>query len=187
MLGRGGNVGSLQMVATSVHLKMKQRYGRRSIRCLEPALILVCVLVLASPVANDSPNTVMLKAGRAQKLVDQLRAVLPMDNEVQIAVVAYHPLVFSVEPIDTHKNRFLLSMEVGFLFMLDENELRAALAHELGHVWIYTHHPYLQTERMANTIGQRLVDRPSLERVYSKLWTYEGTSGVPMDELLGSE
>jgi hypothetical protein len=186
------------VVVTSVHFKRWQRrfttpkrkdhYARSSVfRYLEPALVLVCVLVVASPVANDSPNKVTLKAAGAQKLVDQLRAALPIGSEIQIAVVTYHPLVFSVEPMDPQKNRFLLSMELGFLLTLDDDELRAALAHELGHVWIYTHHPFLQTERMANSIGQRMVDRASLARVYSKLWTYEGTAGVPIDDLLGNE
>src|SRR5262249_28747200 len=72
-----------------------------------------------------------------------------------------------------------------FLQSLDDNELRAALAHELGHVWIYTHHPYLQTERFANIIGQRVVNRASFEKVYTKLWVYEHSAGVPMDQLLG--
>jgi hypothetical protein len=166
----------------------EQRSARISgVRCLEPALIFAFVFVLASPVAKDSPNTVTLKAKRAQELVDQLRAALPISNDVQIAVVTYQPLVFSVEPMDAQKDRFLLSMELGFLLMLNEDELRAALAHELGHVWIYTHHPFLQTERMANVIGQRVADRTALENVYSKMWAYEGTSGVPIDELLGPQ
>jgi hypothetical protein len=70
--------------------------------------------------------------------------------------------------------------------MLKDDELRAAVAHELGHVWIYTHHPFLQTERLANSVGLRVVDRESFEKMYSKLWTYEGASGVPIDDLLGS-
>jgi hypothetical protein len=158
--------------------------GGKPVRCLEPALISILVLALTTPI-EESPSAVTLSAHRTQELVDKLRAALPISNEVKIAVVIYQPLVFSVEPMDKHKDRFLLSMELGFLLMLDDDELRAALAHELGHVWLYTHHPYLQTERMANVIGQRLADRAAFERVYSKLWAYEGTSGVPVDDLLG--
>ena len=72
--------------------------------------------------------------------------------------------------------------------MLDRytpDEIEVVLAHELGHVWIYTHRPFLQTERLANIVGQRVVERESFEKVYSKLWVYEGASGVPIDDLLG--
>jgi hypothetical protein len=157
--------------------------GRR--RFIEPTLAVVFVLLLARPVANDVPNIVRLRAKRAQEFVDQLRVALPIRNEIQVAVVTYHPLVFSVRPLVTDKNRFLLTMELGFLLRLTDDELRAAVAHELGHVWIYTHHPFLQTERQANVIGQRVVDRRSFEKIYSKLWIYEGASGVPLDDLLG--
>ena len=157
----------------------------RRMRVLESALAVVFVLLLACPVAKDSPNGVRLRARRAQEFVDQLRAKLPIRNEVEIAVVTYHPLVFSVQPLEQDENRFLLTMELGFLLELNEDELRAAVAHELGHVWIYTHHPFLQTERLANVIAQRVVERRSFEKVYSKLWVYEGAAGVPIDDVLG--
>lgn len=159
--------------------------GARRVHFLEPILVGIFVLVLARPVAEDLPSNLTIRAKRAQEFVEQLRAALPITSEVQIAVVAYHPLVFSVQPLDLHKERFLLTMELGFLLMLKDDELRAAVAHELGHVWIYTHRPFLQTERLANIIGQRVVDRESFERLYSRLWVYEGASGVPIDDLLG--
>src|SRR5690348_9004936 len=157
----------------------------RHLRVLQPALATIFVFLLARTVAKDPPNVVRLRAARAQEFVDQLRATLPIPNDVQIAVVTYHPLVFSVQPSATDKNKFLLTMEVGFLLELSDDELRAALAHELGHVWIYTHHPFLQTERLANAVGERVVARRNFEKVYSKLWTYEGAAGVPIDDLLG--
>ena len=165
--------------------RRRRSVSRLSVRCLEPALIFVFVFLLASPVAMESPSIATLKARRAQQVVDQLRTALGISSEVQIAVVIFHPLVFSVEPMHPQKDRFLLSMELGFLLMLKDDELRAALAHELGHVWIYTHHPFLQTERMANVIGERVADRAALEIVSLKLWAYEGASGVPIDDLLG--
>jgi hypothetical protein len=160
-------------------------FSPRRMRVLEPTLAVIFVLLLARPVTKDSPIVIRLKTTRAQEFLDQLRATMKIPNEVQIAVVTYHPLVFSVRPLDANRNRFLLTMELGFLLELDDDELRAALAHELGHVWIYTHHPFLQTELQANIIAQHVVDRRSFEKVYSKLWMYEGASGVPIADLLG--
>ena len=72
---------------------------------------------------------------------------------------------------------FTLSVERGFAEGLTAEQLEAALAHELGHVWIYTHHPYLQTERLANQIAMRVVSREMLVSVYHKLWQHGGTTG----------
>jgi len=154
-------------------------------RFFEPLLIVAFIFLLANPVAKDSQTRMTLKALRAQEFVDQLRTALQIRNDVQISVVIYQPLVFSVQPMDSNKDRFLLTMELGFLLMLEDDELRAAVAHELGHVWIYTHHPFLQTESLANIVGQRVAGRASFEKIYTKLWAYEGTSGVPMEDLLG--
>jgi predicted Zn-dependent protease len=68
-------------------------------------------------------------------------------------------------------------MERAFLAALSDEELSAVVAHELGHVWVSTHHPYLQTERLANTIAMRVVSRDSLERVYEKMWARDGRKG----------
>jgi predicted Zn-dependent protease len=85
--------------------------------------------------------------------------------------------MMSVEaPTDTRKT-FLLSVEASFLDALNDDELEAAVAHELGHVWIFTHHPFLQTEELANEIAMRAVKRESLERVYAKVWERGGTKG----------
>jgi len=159
--------------------------ARGGAKCFIPAVTLTFFLATA-PSAEESPSIATRKAWRAREIVDELRAALAIDNEIDINVVANHPLVFSVEPIiQGDRRRYLLSLELGFLEILDDSELRAALAHELGHVWIFTHHPFLQTERLANEIGQRVTTRDSLERVYSKLWAYEGAPGVKFEDLLG--
>ena len=93
---------------------------------------------------------------------------------------------FSVEPRPGHHGQFLLSIDTHFLALLDDQELRAALAHELGHVWIYTHHPYLQTEALANQIAMRTVTRPVLEKLYKELWAFDGTPGN-IEQLLGAD
>ena len=150
-----------------------------------PALTVVFVFWSVIPMAVDPVDPITIRAKFAQSIVDQLRESFAIRSEVRIALVDSHPLVFSVEPIDARRQRFRLSMEVGFLEILDDDELVGALAHELGHVWIYQHHPFLQTERLANEVAQRVVPRRDFEKVYQKLWAYEGTGGVPMGELLG--
>jgi len=148
-------------------------------------LISAFVFLSAARVSLDFPGNVGQRTAQAREIVNQLRAALQIDSDVQVAAVTYHPLVFSVEPLDKRKDHFVLSMEIEFLLMLDDKELHAALAHELGHVWIYKHFPYLQTERLANSIGLRVVPRENFEALYMKLWTYERAAGVPLDDLLG--
>jgi hypothetical protein len=44
-------------------------------------------------------------------------------------------------------------------------------------VWIYTHYPYRQSERLANDIAMRVVSRSAFEPVYEKLWARTGIKG----------
>jgi hypothetical protein len=113
---------------------------------------------------------------RIQEIVNEFMAKLNMADKVAVAVVPKNPLMVSVGYPDD-STTFLLSVEEDFIGELTQDELEAAIAHELGHVWIFTHHPFLQTEVLANQIAQRLVPRSSLVQVYEKVWKRQGTEG----------
>jgi Peptidase family M48 len=140
------------------------------------------LISFAAPIdAGEARSAVEL-----QELVNSLKAQLGIDAVVSAAIVTTNSLLVSVQPVDGHTGTFRMAFEERFLTGLDEDELKAIVAHELGHVWIFTHHPYLQTERLANTVAIRAVPRASLERVYSKVWAREGTKG-DLARFLGPE
>ena len=147
------------------------------------SILAFCLLLLLFP----GPISVTFAAGperiipnprdqqRIQEIVNEFMAKLTMGQTVAVAVVPKNPLMVSVEP--DASTGFLLSVEEDFINELTQEELEAAIAHELGHVWIFTHHPFLQTEVLANQIAQRLVPRSSLVQVYEKVWKRQGTKG----------
>jgi hypothetical protein len=140
-------------------------------RCFTGLLLLSVATVAASDyIPRNSPK-------RLQVVVDNLTTRLALPATVTAAVVRTNPLLVSVEPQEGRHNAFVLSFEDGFVDELDDDDLRAVIAHELGHVWIFTHHPYLQTELLANSIALRVVSRQSLENVYDKVWERSGTKG----------
>lgn len=114
---------------------------------------------------------------RVRSVVDSVKTRLELPHDVSIVVVPHNPLAVSVDPTDARRTAFQMSFEQGFLGELDDAELEAVVAHELGHVWIYTHHPYLHTEQLANEIAMRVVDRAILERVYQKVEARGGRLG----------
>jgi hypothetical protein len=139
------------------------------------ALWLPVLLIAATGArANERPDTAAM-AVRLQALVDALRTELGIPQEVALEVVAENPRMASVEPAKKGDG-FILTIEGGFASRLTDDELKGVIAHELGHVWIYTHHPYLQTEQLANRIAMRLVSRENLEQVYQKVWK-DGAKG----------
>jgi len=142
------------------------------------------LFALASSVtaAPGEPST--LVAGRLQLVVDRLRGELGIPEDVDVSIEPQVALVVSVKaPLDRGEP-FRLAIEDGFLERLSDEELDAAMAHELGHVWVFTHHPYLQTEKLANQIAMRVVTRGSLASVYHKLWEHGGTRG-DLESFLG--
>jgi Zn-dependent protease with chaperone function len=107
---------------------------------------------------------------RIQQVVDDLKDRLAIPETVSVTVVETNPKLFSVEPRSGERRTFLLSVEEDFAQALTDAELKAAVAHELGHVWIYTHFPYLQTEELANDIASRVISRDTLTPLYDKVW-----------------
>jgi hypothetical protein len=115
-----------------------------------------------------------VQQARVQHAVDVLAARLGIADAVHVSIVPANRLLMSVEPSE---HTFELKVENGWADTLDEAELTAAVAHELGHVWIFSHHPFLQTELLANEVAMRLVSPKLLAQLYDKVWTRTNVKG----------
>lgn len=112
-----------------------------------------------------------------QDMTDDLRARLDVAERVEITIVDHNPLVMSVETLSGRSGPFVITVDRDFVHELNHDELEAAIAHELGHVWIYTHAPYVQSERSANDVAMRVINRATFEPVYEKVWAKTGVRG----------
>ena len=111
---------------------------------------------------------------RVQKTVDVLAARLGIAEAVHVSLVPTNRLLMSVEQTE---HTFELKVEEGWADTLDDAELDAAVAHELGHVWVFTHHPFLQTEQLANEQAMRVVSARQLAQLYEKVWKRTNVKG----------
>jgi hypothetical protein len=150
-----------------------------STRRFDPTLAIMLALFglglsAGAPGARRTPPDAATQS--LQHVIDALRSAMGISADVRAQIVATDPLLVSVAP-STDGRQFDLSFQGSFLTGLSADELRTIVAHELGHVWIFTHHPYLQTERLANDIALRVVTRDSLARVYDKVWAMRGVKG----------
>jgi len=127
-----------------------------------------------------------LQAEAVQVVVDSLRERLGITAVVTVTMVEHDDRRVSVRRAPQDRTSFALSVEQGFVEGLPREQLEAVLAHELGHVWIYTHHPYLQTEQLANRVAMRAVARKQLVAVYSTLWGADALHGS-LEAFLGLE
>ena len=125
---------------------------------------------------------------KVSDLVNELREKLQIPQRIHVQIAPANDRMISVEHVHAgpQTGDFILCFDQEFLNGLNDQDLRAGIAHELGHIWIFSHHPYLQTEALANQIAMRVVDRESLREIYTKLWDHLGTTGN-LDEFLGVE
>jgi hypothetical protein len=112
-----------------------------------------------------------------QDVTDDLRSRLQIAERVQVEVVDHNPLVMSVETLAGRAGPFIITIDRDFIHELTEAETAASIAHELGHLLIYTHAPYVQTERLANDVAMRVINRATFEPVYEKVWARTGVRG----------
>ena len=141
------------------------------------ATVIALLAIMGVGLQASQPASAPSEAHRSlQRVIDFLTRAIGIPSDVRARIVASNPLLVSVEPSPDGRY-FDMSFQESFLAGLTEDELTAIVAHELGHVWIFTHHPYLQTERLANDIALRVVTRESLSRVYGKVWAAGGVKG----------
>ena len=161
--------------------KRMKRVLREHISTL--ALILTTFLALRTSAASRTEAEAAeahAKTQRVQDVIDDLRGRLSLRRDVVATLVPANPLMVSVRSPVEHGGAYQVAFEGSFVDTLSDDELRAVIAHELGHVWIFTHHPYLQTEQLANKVALRVVPRESLKRVYAKVWPHGAPSGAPV-------
>jgi hypothetical protein len=144
--------------------------------CLLPSL------ARAEEVRSDRND---LDIDKLQEIAAQRAFLLGIPQDIRVVVVPNNKLVISVER-DSETNGYRLLIDRKFMEQLDDDDVVTAISHELGHVWIFTHHPFLQTEALANQIAMRTVSRAQLAALYKKLWQFTGVPGNIVD-LLGPE
>ena len=149
-------------------------------------MFLPCLLLISgSKLFGSTKAEGKRGAKRIRTIVDRFRQDLSIRERVIVSVVAKNEKLVSVERSKHRPGAFVLSFDESFLSTLDDNELIASIAHELGHVWIFTHHPYLQTELLANQIALKVVTRENLEQIYEKVWKDKGKGDLK--EFLGED
>jgi hypothetical protein len=159
------------------------RNRRRVLLCSYSACLPLFVILIANSLLAGASLDSNLK--KMTQIVDALKSRLGISNRVEVRILENNALAFSVQP-SRIPGDFVLSVDAHFMTELSDEELEAALAHELGHVWIYTHHPFLHTESLANRIAMQAVVRESLKKLYVKLWRFQATTGN-FDDVLGAE
>src|SRR4030095_7567257 len=154
-------------------VSMIDRRGHRTLR----AWVALVLVIIFQTNASASASLTEQNTEKIKKILDELKRQLAIPAPVLAIVVPNNALVVSVQPLEG-RTVFQMSFEEAFLNVLDEDDMRAVIAHELGHVWIFTHHPYLQTEELANKIAYRAVTSDSMDRVYEKLRSRQATGGL---------
>ena len=176
---------SLSSLSRRVPRRVPRRVWRRA-AMVALSLPLIVIAASSAMAKSRSSNDRDEATKDLQSLLDDVRSRLGLDRAVAVELVAKNPYIVSVVTPKENGAPFTVMVEESVLELLTRDELEAAIAHELGHVWVFTHHPYLQTELLANQVAMRVVGREALIRVYEKVWARDGQKG-DLIRFLGEE
>ena len=140
----------------------------------------ICLLLIAisqGPRAASGADEDVLLERKIAALIRNFSGRLGIKQRVVATIVPANEHLASVESVERERDTYRIKFEASFLRTLDERDLNAAVAHEMGHVWIFTHFPFLQTESLANRQALKLVSRADLARVYDRVWKRKGERG----------
>src|SRR6185295_11792286 len=104
-----------------------------------------------------SPTTPAgVRMAHLDEVASGLATALDIPKRVEVVLVTRNDLVVSVEPLTAPDEGYRVVFDQRFFERLSNEEVAAALAHEIGHVWIYSHFTFLQTEGLANEIALKV-------------------------------
>jgi hypothetical protein len=162
---------------------MPKLIGAAALRVFVCVVLFLCATGVQAEGVSSKGNQ-PVRNPRLEKIATGLAEALEIRKRVQVAIVPENDRIISVEPFVSGEG-YRVEIEGAFLNQLSDDEVIAALAHEMGHVWIDSHQPYVQSETLANEVALRVVPRKPMETLYTKLWAYLGINGN-LEETLGS-
>lgn len=154
-------------------------------RCRRAVWISLLLQLSAGLIFTEGKEEMNLRGQKIEHLIEVFSFRLGITPQVVVSMVPGDTLLASVRPTSTDAGVFEISFDPQFIQTLDDRELSAAVAHEFGHIWIYTHFPYLQTEALANQQALKLVSHDDLDRVYEKVRKWKGKKVNP-EKVFGS-
>ena len=107
-----------------------------------------------------------------QSLVDGLKAQLGIDAIVSTAIVPTNPLRVSVRPVEGGPGTFQMAFEQAFLTDLDDDDLKAIVAHERARMLGV--HAIVLTDESGTTTLQALADGQEVEMLAWRLAWRQG-------------
>src|SRR5262245_50400127 len=118
----------------------------KNVRVLVALSIFYTISLLTPPARAEAVRSDRnaLDMDKLQKVAAQRALLLGIPQHIRVVVGPNSKMVISVEH-DSEADEYRVLIDPKFMEQLNDEDIVTAISHELGHVWIFTHHPFLQT------------------------------------------